>query len=46
MPDFLDPQKRLIEEENKFLHEIMIKLAIKLNKYRVLPKAYFKDAVI
>jgi hypothetical protein len=23
----------------------MIKLAIKANKYRVLPKAYFKDAV-
>ena len=24
----------------------MCKLAVKMNKYRVLPKAYFKDAVI
>lgn len=46
MPDFLDPRKRLSEEENEFLHHIMTKLAIKANKYRVLPKAYFKDAVI
>lgn len=44
MPDFLDPRKRLSQEENEFLHQIMIKLAIKANKYRVLPKAYFKDA--
>jgi len=45
MPDFLDPGKRLTEEENQFLHNIMNKLATKANKYRVLPKAYFKDAV-
>jgi hypothetical protein len=46
MPDFLDPQKRLSDNENYFLHDIMIKLAVKMNKYRALPKAYFKDAVI
>jgi hypothetical protein len=45
MPDFLDPTKRLSEEENEQLHNVMLKLAIKANKYRVLPKAYFKDAV-
>lgn len=45
MPDFLDPKKRLSEEENEQLHNVMLKLAIKANKYRVLPKAYFKDAV-
>jgi hypothetical protein len=45
MPDFLDPQKRLNAEENQFLHEVMIKLALLMKKYRVLPKVYFKDAV-
>lgn len=45
MPEFLDPRKRLTDEENEILHNIMIKLATKANKYRVLPKAYFRDAV-
>jgi hypothetical protein len=45
IPDFLEPRKRLTDQENDFLHNIMIKLAVKANKYRVLPKAYFKDAV-
>jgi hypothetical protein len=45
MPDFLDPQQRLSENDNSFLHEVMIKLAILMQKYRVLPKVYFKDAV-
>ncbi len=44
IPDFLDPNKRLLETENSFLHEVMIKLALLMQKYRVLPKAYFKDA--
>ncbi len=44
-PDFLDPQKRLENNENNFLHEVMIKLAMLMQKYRVLPKVYFKDAV-
>jgi len=44
MPDFLDPQKRLSQDENEFLHEVMIKLALLMKKYRVLPKVYFKDA--
>jgi hypothetical protein len=46
MPDFLEPRKRLTDQENDYLHNVMIKLAVKANKYRVLPKAYFKDAVI
>lgn len=43
-PDFLDPEKRLSEEDNLLLNEVMIKLALLMRKYRVLPKAYFKDA--
>lgn len=43
-PDFLDPEKRLSETDNEFLHEVMIKLALLMRKYRVMPKAYFKDA--
>ncbi len=45
MPDFLDPEKRLTQNENIALHEVMIKLALLMQKYRVLPKVYFKDAV-
>ncbi len=45
MPDFLDPRKRLTQDENEQLHNIMVKLATKANKYRVLPKTYFRDAV-
>lgn len=44
IPDFLDPEKRLNQEENELLNEVMIKLAIFMRKYRVMPKAYFKDA--
>jgi hypothetical protein len=45
MPDFLDPDKRLDGEQSNLLHNIMIKLALLMRKYRVMPKAYFKDAV-
>jgi len=45
VPDFLDPTKRLTEEENYLLHEIMKKLGVLMLKYRVIPKSYFKDAV-
>lgn len=45
IPDFLDPIKRLTQEENEILHEIMKKLGILMLKYRVIPKSYFKDAV-
>jgi hypothetical protein len=45
IPDFLDPEKRLNSEENQILHNAMIKLAILMNKYRVMPKVFFKDAV-
>jgi hypothetical protein len=45
MPDFLDPEMRLSQSENNSLHEVMIKLALLMQKYRVLPKVYFKDAV-
>jgi hypothetical protein len=45
VPDFLDPEKRLSQEEQEFFHEVMIKLALLMKKYRVMPKVYFKDAV-
>jgi hypothetical protein len=45
MPDFLDPEKRLNKNENEFLRDVMVKLALLMKKYRVLPKVYFKDAV-
>ena len=32
-------------EEAEELHDVMIKLGILMNKYRVIPKSYFKDAV-
>lgn len=44
LPEFLDPEKRLSEEDNIMLNEVMIKLALLMRKYRVMPKAYFKDA--
>jgi len=44
MPDYLDPEKRLSEAEGEFLDQVMSKLAVYLKKYRVLTKAYFKDA--
>lgn len=44
IPEFLDPEKRLSNEDNIFLNEVMIKLALLMRKYRVNPKAYFKDA--
>lgn len=45
VPDFLDPEKRLSPEDSEFLHQVMVKLALLMKKYRVMPKAYFKDAV-
>jgi hypothetical protein len=45
MPEFLDPDKRLFGEDAQYLHNIMIKLTMLMRKYRVTPKAYFKDAV-
>jgi len=45
VPDFLDPSKRMQGEECDELHSVMIKLGILMNKYRVIPKSYFKDAV-
>lgn len=44
LPEFLDPEKRLSEDDNIMLNEVMIKLALLMRKYRVMPKAYFKDA--
>lgn len=44
LPEFLDPEKRLLEEDNILLNEVMFKLALLMRKYRVMPKAYFKDA--
>lgn len=32
--------------EEEALHEVMVKLGVLMNKYRVIPKSYFKDAVI
>jgi len=44
IPDFLDPEKRLSQSDNLLLNDVMIKLAVLMRKYRVHPKAYFKDA--
>lgn len=44
-PEFLDPTKRLSQEENELLHEVMQKLGVLMLKYRVIPKSYFRDAV-
>lgn len=46
IPDFLDPNKRMQGEEVDGLHQVMIKLGFLMNKYRVIPKSYFRDAVI
>ena len=46
MPDFLDPEKRLSQDDARFLDVVMTKLALLMKKYRVMPKVYFKDAVI
>ena len=45
VPDDLDPSKRMVGEECDDLHCVMIKLGTLMNKYRVIPKSYFKDAV-
>jgi hypothetical protein len=45
IPDFLDPKKRMQGEEEEALHIVMLKLGALMNKYRVIPKSYFKDAV-
>ena len=44
VPDDLDPSKRMQGEECDDLHMVMIKLGTLMNKYRVIPKSYFKDA--
>ena len=36
MPDFLDPKQRLSIEENEFFHQVMLKLAELMKKFRVL----------
>jgi len=46
IPEFLDPHRRMQGEEAEALHEVMIRLGVLMNKYRVIPKSYFKDAVI
>ena len=43
-PDFLNPEKRLTEEEAVFLDKILRKLANLMRKYRVNPKSFFQDA--
>jgi len=45
IPDFLDPNKRMQGDEEEALHDVMVKLGFLMNKYRVIPKSYFKDAV-
>ena len=42
-PDFLNPEKRLTEEETKFLDKTLKKLALLSIKYRVMPKSFFRD---
>ena len=44
IPDFLNPEKKLNQEENEFLDKTMRKLALLTRKYRVDPKSFFKDA--
>ena len=43
-PDFLNPEKRLTEEEAIFLDKTLRKLANLMRKYRVNPKSFFQDA--
>ena len=42
-PDFINPEKRLTEEEAVFLDKTMKKLANLSIKYRVMPKSFFRD---
>ena len=42
-PDFLNPEKRLTEDETKFLDKTLKKLALLSIKYRVMPKSFFRD---
>jgi len=44
IPDFLNPEKKLNQQENEFLDRTMRKLALLVRKYRVAPKTFFKDA--
>ena len=44
IPDFLNPEKKLNQQENEFLDKTMRKLALLVRKYRVDPKSFFKDA--
>ena len=42
-PDFINPEKRLTEEEAVFLDKTLKKLALLSIKYRVMPKSFFRD---
>jgi Ca2+-binding EF-hand superfamily protein len=42
-PDFINPEKRLNEEEAQFLDKTMVKLALLSIKYKVNPKSFFRD---
>ena len=42
-PDFLNPEKRLTDDETKFLDKTLKKLALLSIKYRVMPKSFFRD---
>jgi Ca2+-binding EF-hand superfamily protein len=42
-PDFINPEKRLTEEEAIFLDKTLKKLALLSIKYRVMPKSFFRD---
>ena len=42
-PDFINPEKRLTQEEAIFLDKTMKKLALLSIKYRVMPKSFFRD---
>lgn len=44
IPDFLNPEKRLTNEEAIFLDKTLRKLALLARKYRVNPKSFFQDA--
>ena len=43
IPDFLNPTKRLTQEESDFLDKTMRKLALLSIKYRVMAKSFFRD---
>ena len=42
-PDFINPEKRLTQEEAIFLDKTLKKLALLSIKYRVMPKSFFRD---